>query len=318
MTLSNKNEVILVGGNKELMIFNWEEGEIVEFHREPYRNVIEIAVCDNWFAIKYKKKKAKLFRILPDDDCIEIDGSWDLKLKPFKGVYRTLELQRFRKNQLIILDSSFKTKGYGVQLELFDVKQKKTVTVENFEYKEKSVVTAIIYSPKLQTLTIFDESKFYKIYKFKPESKNYEKSGFLIETRRLFQCKGTIIRVIMNRLDDFYLIATSEGEIFIFDGRRLMVEETLYANRTVVDVMICDKRRRTMIYAMHNDTKDFKKFVLHQVLGNLLMDRDGIIHPQLTVRKCISRIFKLIERGKQNENHRKRDAGKYQKNSKKN
>ena len=315
MTLSNNLEILLVGGNKELVIYNWEEGELVQFHSEPYRNIIEIAVCDNWFVIKYKRKKAKLFRILPDDEDIELDLSWDLKLKPFKSEFRTLQINRFRKNQLIIFDASHKSAGYDIQLEVFDVKKKTSVILEDYKFDEKKKITAIAYSSRLKNLVIFDEAKYFKIFEFDMEGKVPEKSGMKLKSRRLFDCKGTLCRVIMNRLFDYYLVGTTAGEVFIINGKTLIRESKLNSHREVVDIMISDQRRNAFIYVMHSETKDFMRFMLHNILGNLILDRDGFLYPEysrgIVLFICIQII---IFRGAKNEEYAERSGQEYQDN----
>lgn len=287
MRLVNKKEVLIVGGNKQLVIFSWEEGKLVEFYREDMRNVVEICICDNWFVAKYRRKRAKLFRILPEDQEIEIDGSWDLKIKPYVSNYRTLLLQRFRKNQLIIADSSHKTKGVNMQLELFDVKKKRTVTLEDIDVEGKNKITGVLYTPKFQKLAIFDEDRFLKVFEFDMNGGLEDQTGAKMTTRRNFKSTGSICRVLMNKLHNYFIIGTTTGEIYFYRAETLEEEKDslLDSKRNIVDITLSDIRGRTMVYILHRETKDFKKYMLEPVIGNLLMDRYNLLNPVYTAGK---------------------------------
>lgn len=284
MRLTNKKEVLVVGGNKQLLIFSWEEGKLVEFYREDMRNVVEICVCDNWFVAKYKRRKAKLFRILPEDKEIELDGSWDLQIRPYMSIYRTLALQRFRKNQLIIADSSHKSKGINLQLELFDVKKKKSVVLEDVEVEGKNKITAIQYSPKYAKLAVFDEDRFFKVFEFDIETTELNRTGAIMRIRRNFKSTGAICRVIMNPLYNYFIITTSTGEIYFYKADSLEEEpgSKLQTHRNITDITMFDQRNRTMLYVLHRETKDFVKFLLEPVIGNLLLDRYCLLNPIYT------------------------------------
>lgn len=282
MRLQNKKEVLIVGGNAQMVIFNWEEGELVEFHREDYKNVVEIYVCDNWFAIKYKKKRAKLFRMLPEDQDIELDGSWSLGLRPFTSNYRTLMLGRFRKNQLLIADSSHKSKGVALQLEIFDVKRKETVALEDVAAEGKSKITGVLFTSKFRKLAIFDEDRFMKVFEFEAGADKPDETGAKLRIRKNFKSTGSICRALLNKLSSFFIIGTTSGEIFFYDAEKLEEDTVLHSKRHIVDISVFDQRRRTMVYVLHRDTKDFVLFLLEPALGNLLLDRYSLLNPVYT------------------------------------
>lgn len=295
MQISNKREVILVGGNSHLVIYIWENNELIEFHNEEYKNIIEILVSGDWFVLKYKKNKAKLFRIIPDCEEIDLGGKWDLKIKPFKSQFRTMQLHRFRKNQLIIIDSSYKSKGLNLEFEIFDTKKKESVCVESMVTKGTTIIAAICYSPKFRILSIFDEDKNVKFYNFDKDCRDVLSTGVKLMKEKKFISKGSVTRVIKNCLNTYFVIGTSVGELIFFNVQTLEREEVLQSLHYVLDLMICDQRETTLIYVVHKDTKDLSKFVLEPVLGNLLLDRYGTLNPVYDRGRKM--IFKVIFRG---------------------
>ena len=279
MQTSNNREVVIVGGNSYLVIYIWEENELVEFHSEPYNNIIEILVSDDWFAIKYKKRKAKLFRIIPDSSEIDMGGSWDLKIRPFKSMYRTMQLHRFRKNQLLILDSSYKSKGVNLELEIFNTRTKETETVEELVTNGTGLITATCYSVKFRTLMIFDDLQNVKFYNFDKNCKDTTMTGVKFINQKKFQSQGAVCRVIVNKLHTYFLIGTITGQLIFFNVKTREQEDILYSLHYVIDIMICDQREKTLVYIVHKETKDLSKFELGSVLGNLMMDRYGTLNP---------------------------------------
>jgi hypothetical protein len=279
MKLENDKEVLLIGGNSHLVIYIWEEGKLVEFYNQSFTNVIEIKVCDNWFVIKYKKKKAHIFRLLTDDQEIEMGGDWPLKIQPFKNEYQTIDLARFRKNQLIIIDVSFKSNGFDLQMELFNTRTKSTDLVEDLNVDGRTPVCALIYTPKFRKLAVFDHEQFMKTYEFDKEVKDNKQTGIrkLASTKTEF--KDTVTRVLINPLKNYFIIGTKAGELIFMKADSLKIDPKLDTEFHIIDIMLCDIDRLTQVYVLMPSTKDFVKILLEPTIGNLLYDRYNVLNP---------------------------------------
>ena len=277
MHLSNGREVVLVGGSSELVIYEWDlsspELKLIEFCREPYTNVIEIAVRDNWFTIKYKKNKAKLFRIIVDANEFDIQETFDLKMKPFKSPYKTMEIFRLRKQQLMIVDSSYESDGKELQMEIFSVKEKRTLDVETLKLQGKSMVTAISYTPEYRKMLVFDEEKNMEVFEFKKDPLKSTKSEIKQIEFKKVDCEGYVSRIIMNKTNKIYIYATSKGEIVFIEADTLKLNTQITGNQYIIHLMVCEQIRDTCLYIIEKDSKDMAKFVLEPVLGNLIMER---------------------------------------------
>lgn len=279
MRLENEKEILLIGGNSHLVIYTWENGKLTEFYNEPFTNVIEIKVCDNWFVIKYKKKKARLFRLLTDDKEVEMGGSWPLQIQPFKNKYRTIDISRFRKNQLIILDASFKSKGYDIQMELFNTRTKTTDLLEDLGLDGKLPVSALIYSSKFRKLAVFDHENFMKTYEFDKDTIANDQTGIKKKDCEKTSFKGVVTRILINKLKNYFVIGTDKGEILFMKADSHKIDPELGPQCHIIDMMLCDIKRLTQMYVLMKGSKDFVRILLEPAIGNLLYDRYNVLNP---------------------------------------
>jgi hypothetical protein len=288
MHLSNDREIIIVGGTSELVIYAWDihnrdEPELLEYFKESLTNITEIAIVDNWFVVKYKKKKAMLFRIVADANEFEIRSKFKLKMNPYKSCFRTMEILRLRRQQLLIVDSSFESNGTNLQMEIFCIKDKRSLSLEDVDLKDEAEVTVITYSPECRKMFVFDKKKNLKIFKFEKEFKDSTKSEIKTLESRKMNIEGFVTRVVLNRTKKIYLLGTSKGEILFYesDDMKLMTrfQKSFTGMNQINDIMITEYVRDTIIYAIEKKSKDMKKFIVEPILGNKLIEKHELTNP---------------------------------------
>jgi hypothetical protein len=283
-------ELIIVGGDSHLVLYKWNEGCLQEFFAVKLKNIIEIRAFENWFAVKYKKDRVKLFHLVIDDFDFERAGCYDLKIKPFKSEYRTLAINRFRKQQLIIFDTSKESKGYDIQVELFDTKLKKSVALEDFDVEGKSPITCIVYNWYYRKLLLFDREKFFIRLDFDPEVTDRNKSGIRSLNRRPFESKGYATRAIINSFGNYFVVATSNGEIYFIEGNKLKSEyQVISKNYAVLDFFMGFQANIAIIVSVSENCKEFSKYHLKGSIGNYFKDTTKRLKPM--TEKGIFKIF---------------------------
>lgn len=283
MYLSNEREVVLVGGNSHLVIYSWEEIDdkdvLVEHFRAPFVNVVDIVVCDTWFAIKYKRKRVKLFRVVVDAGEFEIREGFQLQLRPFKSRFRTLQIHRFRRRQLIIMDISFESDGRDVQLEIFDLQTKRSIALETLGLAGGAAISALAYTPLFRQLAVFDEEGQVRLFRFKKDGDQPNRTDVEPMDKVQLKNEGFVTRAVMNPAQKMLVLGTAKGEVLFYEVEQMKLHTRLEGLEWVVDLMVCEQVRETILYTVQRGQRDMVKFVLEPVLGNFLMNRFEVKNP---------------------------------------
>lgn len=282
MHLPNEKELVLAGGNSHLVVFTWQdvggEDSLVEHLSQPFTNVVDIAVCDTWFAIKFKRKRVKLFRVVVDADEFEIREGFKLRLRPFKSPHSTLALSRFRRRQLVVFDASFGSRGEDVDLELFDLKAKRSLALESLGLGG-SLVTALAHLSKLRKLLVFDAEARAHLFRFDEKVKAPDRSGLVPLGRVALAGEGFVTRALNTAAQKVLVLGTAAGEVLFFETEKLELRSQAAGLDFVTDLMLCEQKHETVTYVLGRGSKDMAKVVLEPVLGNLVMDRFELQNP---------------------------------------
>lgn len=276
MYLSNEREVVIVGGNSHLVVFGWEDRDgtdvLVENFSAPFVNVIDVVVCDSWFVIKYKRKRAKLFRVVVDADEFEIREGFELSLRPFKSRFRTLQVSRLRRGQLLIADVSFDSSGHDVQLEIFDLRAKRSVAIETLGLTGPPI-SALAYSAQFRRLAVFDEGGGVRLFAFDKDEPKRDRTGVQPLPEPRLENSGFVSRALLNASGKVLMLGTARGELLFYGAEDLKLRGRLDDLGFVVDLGLCEQARETILYVVRQGSRDLVKLQMEPVLGNLLMDR---------------------------------------------
>lgn len=271
--LPGGNEIILTGGNSHLVLYVWKNKQLVEFYNEPLRNVIELVVCKNWFALKYKKHHAKLYEVAKDGE-IKIEQSWMLKIKTYKGLYRTMLMTHFREDQLMIIDVSHVAGGDLFEIELFDMKEKKTISNTRQESEVRNTINNLVYSHKYAILFTVQANGHGKAYKIIPDEKEAGKLKITFFKKRILSYKDRPTYFIANKSGTHFIATTNEGSVFIGEANTLDFELKLTGFGFFNDICMYQQNNNVYMYTTDFKTKAFGKVSIEQALGYMLMEED--------------------------------------------
>jgi hypothetical protein len=208
-----------------------------------------------------------------DSTEFEVRETFPLQMKPFKSEYHTMQILRLRKGQLLIVDSSFESKGKHLQMELFSVKQKRTIGLEELDLGGEEVVTSISYSPEYRKMVVCDQGENWKVFEFKKTFKDPMKSEIQRMESKKVDFEGYISRVIMNKTNRIFIMGTSKGDILFVEADTMKLNRRIGGNQYITHLMACEQSRDTCLYIIEKQSRDMAKFILEPVLGNLIMER---------------------------------------------
>jgi hypothetical protein len=273
MMLPGGEELVITGGNSHLVIYKWENKKLHEFYKEPLRNVIEIVIVETWFCIKFKKHYAQLYKVSTEENLM-IENNWRLKMKTYKGKYRSMIMTKFRENMLMIIDISFVSDGELFEIELFDTKEKKTISNTRPEMEDRRKITNLAYSKKYAILYAIQENSHARGFKIVPDKENENKLIVSFMKKRILPYNDKPTHFLPNSSGSHFIVTTVKGSIFIGEADTLDFQLKLTGFGKFIDVCMYKQNRNVFMYTLDYDTKQFGKVSIEQGLGDILTDRD--------------------------------------------
>jgi alpha-mannosidase len=207
---------------------------------------------------------------------IGIEGSWALKMKTYKGKYRTMVMTHFRKKFLMIADVSHITDGDTFEVELFDIKQKKTVFNIRPEVEERSTIINLVYSHKYAILFSVHASNQGKAFKITPDENDENKLNVTFLKKRILSYKCQPTYFITNKSGSHFIATTNKGNVFIGEAHTLDFELKLTGFGYFTDICMYTHNNNVYMYTTDLRTKAFGKVSIEEGLGNMLTEEDFI------------------------------------------
>lgn len=301
MAMPDGSEVILTGGKSHLVLYHWDEKQLVELYHEKLHNVVELVVWKQWFVAKYKKHNAKLFKMGPENT-LGVEGSWPLRMKTFKGQYNTLQLHQFRDNLLLVLDLSHVEEGRALELELFDIEKRESIAQQRYSPPEENELSCLAYSPKFAVLFVIDvhhQGKGYKILQDKEDEKKLVVKFF---KKKLISYKDRITCFVNSVGSSHFVAVTDKGNLYISESNNLEFEIKMVGQGHFTDLCLYKEQGNVYGYAPDHESKRYGKISFETRLGNLLMNREFLERKKfeqggLTRRKAAQADERNVPRG---------------------
>lgn len=273
MQLPGNNDLILTGGNTHLVLYLWKDRKLVELYHEKLRNTIEIVVSKHWFAVKFKKHNAKLYK-MGTEDTIQVENSWPLKMKTFKGEFRTLQMSQFRENLLIIMDASYVTESESFEVELFNTESLSTVFNERYEIPDNRKMRCLAYTPKYAIMLMIDDLGGLMAYRMLQDKEDPNKVQVKFFKKRLLNAKDRITGFVNNASDSHFIGVSEGGSVYITEANHLDFEIKMKGKGFFTDLVLYREQNNVFGYAPDYETKRFGKVSFETRWANILMDRE--------------------------------------------
>lgn len=258
-----------------MVLYLWENRKLVELYKEKLRNTIEIVVHDHWFALKYKKHNAKLYKMMTED-AIQVEASWPLKMKTFKSQFRTMQMSQFRENLLIIIDVSYVADGTAFEIELFDTSSLASVYSERVTNEDEINLRCLAYSPKYAMLVVIEELGHVQAYQILENKTEPGKVVVKFIKRKLMSARDKMVGFINNASDSHFVGYSEKGSVYISEANHLDFEIKMKGKGFFVDLMLYKEQNNVFGYAADFSSRQYGKVSFETRFASILLDREFV------------------------------------------